>query len=128
MTDALLARQRGERTLGASSQLQGVEAPQLQPDAAGTEARQVEDVADEPLHALGVALDGLEQECCCCSSVGSLSGSSSRPTLVRTAVSGVRSSWAMVESRSVRRLSSSASWSALPVDAATPVAPAGQAR
>ena len=42
-----------------------------------------------------------------CSSVGWELGSSSRPVLVRTTVSGVRSSCAMVDSRSVRRRSTS---------------------
>ena len=43
----------------------------------------------------------------CCSGVGSLSSASSRPAQVRIAVSGVRSSWAMVADRSVRSVSSS---------------------
>ena len=43
---------------------------QLERDAAGTEARQLEDVADEPLHPIGVALDRL-RSVVRCSSVGS---------------------------------------------------------
>ena len=58
-----------------------------------------------------------------CSSVGSDDGSSRRPTLVRTAVSGVRSSWAIVDSRSVRSCSSS--YSATP---ASPARPASSVR
>ena len=69
------------------------------------EASQIEDVADQPLHALRVALDRLEHRRSC-SAVGRDAGSSSSPALVRTTVRGVRSSWAIVDSRSVRSRSS----------------------
>ncbi len=58
----------------------------------------------------------------CSSALGSTRGSSSSPTLVRTAVSGVRSSWAIVDSNSVRIASISASNSTDPGCAANDIA------
>ncbi len=49
------------------------------------------------------------RSCARAASSGRMPGSRRRPTEVRTAVRGVRSSWAMVDSRSVRRRSSASS-------------------
>ena len=51
-------RHHGDRRVG---QCPGAEPAELQAHAPGPEARQLEDVADEPLHPLAVALDRLQQ-------------------------------------------------------------------
>ena len=53
--------ERRDRGDGPAGQLGRVEAAQLEDDRAGPEAGDLEDVADDPLHPVGVALDRGQQ-------------------------------------------------------------------